>query len=48
MMSGMKRLAAIGLEVATLSSILYIPFSIIKPFATSLVAIPVMTAIAAG
>lgn len=42
------RLAAIGLEVATLSSILYIPFSIIKPFATSLVAIPVMTAIAAG
>lgn len=42
------RLAAIGLDAAALISVIYIPFSIIKPFATSLVAMPVMTAIAAG
>jgi len=42
------RLAAIGLDAASLVSVLYIPFSIIKPVATSLVAMPVLTAIAAG
>lgn len=42
------RLAAIGLEPAALASVAYLPFTIIKPFATSLVALPVLTAIAAG
>jgi hypothetical protein len=42
------RLAAIGLDPAALISVIYLPFAIIKPFATSLVALPVMTAIAAG
>lgn len=42
------RLAAIGLDAATFSSILYMPFSVIKPVATSLVAIPVLSALAAG
>lgn len=42
------RLAAIGLDAATFSSIVYMPLSLVKPVATSLVAIPVMSAIAAG
>ena len=42
------RLAAIGLDAATFGSIAYMPFSIIKPVATSLVALPVATALAAG
>lgn len=42
------RLAAIGLDAATLSSVLYMPLSIIKPMATSLIALPVLSALAAG
>jgi hypothetical protein len=42
------RLAALGLDASTFSSIVYMPFALIKPFATSLVALPVMSAIAAG
>ncbi len=42
------RLAAVGLDAAAFSSILYVPFSIVKPFATSLVAMPVLSALAAG
>jgi len=42
------RLAAIGLDAATFGSILYMPLSIVKPVATSLVALPVLSAIAAG
>jgi len=42
------RLAAIGLEPATFASVALMPFSVIKPFATSLVALPVLTAIATG
>jgi hypothetical protein len=42
------KLAALPLDVAPLDSIVYLPFALIKPFATSLVAIPVITAIAAG
>jgi hypothetical protein len=42
------RLAAVGLDAATFGSVAYMPFSIVKPFATSLVAMPVLSAIAAG
>ncbi len=42
------RLAAIGLDAATFSSIAYMPFSLIKPLATSLIAMPVLGAITAG
>ncbi len=42
------KLAAIGLDPSTFGSIAYMPLSIVKPVATSLVAIPVMSAVAAG
>jgi hypothetical protein len=42
------KLAAIPLDVPPLGSLIFIPFALIKPFATSLVALPVITAIAAG
>lgn len=42
------RLAAIGLDAATFSSIAYMPLSLVKPLATSLVAMPVLGAITAG
>lgn len=42
------RLAAIGLDAATFGSIMYMPFTVIKPVATSLVALPVLSALAAG
>ena len=42
------RLAAIGLDAGTVSSVLFMPFSIIKPVATSLVALPAISAIAAA
>jgi hypothetical protein len=42
------RLAALGLDAATFGSIMYMPFSIVKPVATSLVAIPVLSAVSAA
>lgn len=42
------RLAAIGLDAGTFASLLYMPFSIVKPVATSLVALPVLSAVAAA
>lgn len=42
------RLAAVGLDAATFGSVAYMPFSIVKPVATSLVALPVLSAAAAG
>jgi hypothetical protein len=42
------KLAAIPLDVPPLGSLIFIPFALVKPFATSLVALPVLTAIAAG
>lgn len=42
------RLAALGLDPAALISVLFMPLSVVKPVATSLVAIPVLSAIAAG
>lgn len=42
------RLAAIGLDAGSFLSVMYMPFSIVKPVATSLVAMPVLSAICAG
>ncbi|MGB0119972.1 MAG: hypothetical protein WBP55_03330 [Solirubrobacterales bacterium] len=42
------KLAAIGLGVAPLGSVMFLPLALIKPLATSLVALPVATALAAG
>lgn len=42
------RLAAISLGAGTLSSATFAIFSLVKPFATSLVALPVLSAIGAG
>jgi hypothetical protein len=42
------RMAAIGLEAAPLASIVFMPFALIKPLATSLVALPVFSALCAG
>jgi hypothetical protein len=42
------KLAAIPLDAPPLGSIIFMPFTLIKPFATSLVALPVITAVAAG
>ncbi|HEY6731045.1 MAG TPA: hypothetical protein VI039_08480 [Solirubrobacterales bacterium] len=42
------KLAAIGLTVAPIGSLVYLPLTLIKPLATSLVALPIVTAIAAG
>jgi cell division septation protein DedD len=42
------KLAAIPLDVAPFDSLIYMPLALIKPLATSLVALPVATAIAAG
>jgi hypothetical protein len=42
------KLAAITLNAAPVGAAAYMPFALIKPFATSLTAIPVLTAIAAG
>lgn len=42
------RFSAIGLAQAPLGAIAYMPLTIIKPLATSLIAMPVLTAIAAG
>jgi len=42
------KLAAIPLDVAPLASLVYLPLALIKPLATSLIAVPVVTAIAAG
>lgn len=42
------RLAALGLDAATFGSVAYMPMSVVKPVATSLVALPVVTAVAAG
>ncbi|MCB0831516.1 MAG: hypothetical protein KDB54_02650 [Solirubrobacterales bacterium] len=42
------RLAAIGLDAGTFVSIMYMPLTLVKPLATSLVAIPVLSAFSAG
>ncbi len=42
------KLAAITLDSAPLGALAYLPLTIIKPIATSLVAMPVLTALAAG
>lgn len=42
------KLAAIPLDVAPMGSIAFMPLTLIKPLATSLVAIPVISAVAAG
>ena len=42
------KLAAISLAAAPLGAIAYMPLALIKPLATSLTAIPVLTALAAG
>jgi cell division septation protein DedD len=42
------KLAAIPLDVAPFDSLIYMPLALIKPLATSLIALPVATAIAAG
>lgn len=42
------RLAAIGLDAGTFVSVMYMPLTLVKPLATSLVAIPVMSAFSAG
>ncbi|HTU13837.1 MAG TPA: hypothetical protein VMF31_01445 [Solirubrobacterales bacterium] len=42
------KLAAINLDAAPLGAVAFLPFTLIKPFATSLVAVPVLTAIGAG
>jgi len=42
------KLAAIGLGVAPLGSIMFLPLTIVKPLATSLIALPVASALAAG
>ena len=42
------KLAAITLEQPPLGALAFLPFALIKPLATSLVAMPVLTAIAAG
>lgn len=42
------KLAAITMDAAPLGAILYLPLTIVKPVATSLVAMPVLTAVAAG
>jgi hypothetical protein len=42
------KLAAIPLDVAPFDSLIYMPLALIKPLATSLIALPVATAVAAG
>jgi len=42
------RLAAIPLDAAPLGSIIFLPLTLIKPLASSLIALPVISAIAAG
>ncbi|MDQ2623205.1 MAG: DUF2029 domain-containing protein, partial [Actinomycetota bacterium] len=42
------KLAAVTLNAAPLGALAYLPLTIIKPVATSLVAMPVLTAVAAG
>ncbi|MDQ2700042.1 MAG: hypothetical protein M3Y23_01800, partial [Actinomycetota bacterium] len=42
------KLAAIGLNVAPLGSVMFLPLALVKPLATSLVALPVASALAAG
>jgi hypothetical protein len=42
------KLAAIPLDIAPMDSLVYMPLALIKPLATSLVALPVASAIAAG
>lgn len=42
------KLAAIGLDSGTFASIVFMAFSLVKPVATSLVALPAMSALAAG
>ncbi|MGK2932099.1 MAG: hypothetical protein ACSLFD_04940, partial [Solirubrobacterales bacterium] len=42
------KLAALGLSSAPLGAVAYMPLAVVKPLATSLVAIPVLTALAAG
>lgn len=42
------RLAAVGLDAGTFVSIMYMPLTLVKPLATSLVAIPVLSAFSAG
>lgn len=42
------KLAAISLASAPLGSVAFLPFTLIKPLATSLIALPVLTAVAAG
>ena len=42
------RLAALGLDQPPLGAAAFLPFALIKPLATSLIAMPVLTAIAAG
>ncbi|MBK5233284.1 MAG: DUF2029 domain-containing protein [Thermoleophilia bacterium] len=42
------KLAALTLAAPPLGAVAYVPLAIIKPFATSLTAIPVLTALAAG
>ncbi len=42
------KLAALGLTAAPLGAVSYMPLALIKPLATSLTAIPVLTALAAG
>lgn len=42
------RLAALGLDAAPFASVMFMPFALIKPLASSLVAMPVLSALAAG
>lgn len=42
------RLAAIGLDAGTFGSVAFLPLTIVKPVATSLVALPILSCIAAG
>ena len=42
------KLAAIGLNLAPIGTLVFLPLALIKPLATSLVALPLVTAVAAG
>lgn len=42
------KLSAIGLSVAPIGTLVYLPLTLVKPLATSLVALPIVTAIGAG
>jgi hypothetical protein len=42
------KLAAIGLELAPVGTLVFLPLTLLKPLATSLIVLPVVTALAAG